>query len=151
MNLKEIKALYKFLKGTDIMELEVEDKNGKLSLKREGAGGAAAPVAQPAYTPPPPVSEAPGEAPDVVKKAETEYKVITSPMVGTFYRSPSPEASSFIETGGRATKGQVLCIIEAMKIMNEVESDFTGRVVSILVENGQPVEYGEPLFYIDEG
>jgi acetyl-CoA carboxylase biotin carboxyl carrier protein len=86
--------------------------------------------------------------------AETEEETqrlvtITSPIVGTFYRAPTPEAVSFVEIGANVNKGQVLCIVEAMKLMNEIESDVDGIVVKILVENGQPVEYGEPLFLID--
>jgi acetyl-CoA carboxylase biotin carboxyl carrier protein len=86
--------------------------------------------------------------------AETEEETqrlvtITSPIVGTFYRSPSPEAAPFVEVGLKVNKGQVLCIVEAMKLMNEIESDAEGIVVKILVENGQPVEYGEPLFLIE--
>ena len=85
----------------------------------------------------------------VAEDAEPRLITITSPIVGTFYRSPSPEAASFIEIGQRVKKGQVLCIIEAMKLMNEIESESDGIVVKALVENGQPVEYGEPLFLID--
>ena len=86
--------------------------------------------------------------------AETEEETqrlvtITSPIVGTFYRSPTPEASPFVELGSKVNKGQVLCIVEAMKLMNEIESDADGIIVKILVENGQPVEYGEPLFLIE--
>ncbi len=82
------------------------------------------------------------------KKAEN-IKIITSPMVGTFYRAPSPEAPPFVELGSIVKSSQTMCIIEAMKLLNEVESDFNGKVISILVENGQPVEYGEPLFHIE--
>lgn len=150
MDIKDIKAIYKFLRETDIVEFEVEGADGKLRLKRGTAAGA----------PPQPVFEAPSPAPDSgtareVKKEEAEkakadnVKVVTSPMVGTFYRSPSPEASSFVELGSIVKNGQTLCIIEAMKLMNEVECEFSGKVVQILVDNGQPVEYGEPLFHIE--
>jgi len=76
-------------------------------------------------------------------------KTVTSPMVGTYYSAPDPDSDSYVEVGGRVSNGQTLCIIEAMKLMNEVESEFNGIVTSILVENGQPVEYGEPLFYVE--
>lgn len=80
---------------------------------------------------------------------ENKYHIIKSPLVGTFYRAPSPGAPPFVEVGDRVSKGQVLCIIEALKVMNEIESDVDGKVVKILVENGQPVEYGQELFYIE--
>lgn len=145
MDLKDIKTLYKFLKDTDIVELEIEGEKGKVRLKR----GVAAPLqwAQGAYPEPPALKAAP-EAAKEEKKPEN-VKIVTSPMVGTFYRAPSPEAPSFIELGSIVKSGQTMCIIEAMKLMNEVESEINGKVVSILVENGQPVEYGEPLFHIE--
>jgi acetyl-CoA carboxylase biotin carboxyl carrier protein len=80
---------------------------------------------------------------------ETRLITITSPIVGTFYRAPSPEAAPFVEIGSRVKKGQVLCIVEAMKLMNEIESEIDGTIIKALVENGQPVEYGEPLFLIE--
>lgn len=86
---------------------------------------------------------------EVEKKEEKKYHVIKSPLVGTFYRAPSPGAPPFVEEGDIVSKGQVLCIIEALKVMNEIESDIDGKVVKILVENGQPVEYGQELFYIE--
>ena len=95
---------------------------------------------------PPPAAPAP--------KAETSdgnVSYITSPFVGTFYRSPGPDAAPFVDVGTRVKKGQVLCIVEAMKLMNEIESEIEGAVVQVLVENGQPVEYGEPLFKIKQG
>jgi len=150
MDIKQIKAIYRFLKNTDIIELEVEDENGRLRLKRGGVAGggeqavlpesaAAAPAASG-----PERAEGPGEGP-----ADENIAVVTSPMVGTFYRASSPEAEHFVELGSLVKSGATLCIIEAMKLMNEVESEVSGKVVSILVENGQPVEYGEPLFHIE--
>jgi acetyl-CoA carboxylase biotin carboxyl carrier protein len=87
----------------------------------------------------------------VTRETEEETRVITvtSPIVGTFFRAPSPEADPFVETGSKVKKGQVLCIVEAMKLMNEIESEVDGVVIKILVDNGQPVEYGEPLFLIE--
>ena len=144
MDLKDIKSIYKFLKNTDITEIEVEGKDGRLRLKR---GGVANEV----------ILERGGQAPKAEVEARKEaapakpdnIRIITSPMVGTFYRSPNPEAQAFVEIGSFVKSGQALCIIEAMKLMNEVESEVSGKVVSILVENGQPVEYGEPLFHIE--
>ena len=90
-----------------------------------------------------------GEKTEVKAKEEKKYHVIKSPLVGTFYRAPSPGAPPFVEEGDIVSKGQVLCIIEALKVMNEIESDINGKVVKILVENGQPVDYGQELFYIE--
>jgi acetyl-CoA carboxylase biotin carboxyl carrier protein len=139
MDLKNIKALYKFIKGTDIEELEVEGPDGKVRIKRGAVHGKNVSAPEPAT-----------ELAEVEKKGEVNEKLVTvsSPMVGTFYRAASPEASSFVETGAVIKTGQIICIIEAMKIMNEVESEYSGKIVSILVENGQPVEYGEPLFNV---
>ncbi len=148
MDIKNIKALYKFLKETDIVEIELEGADGKVRLKR---GVAAAVASQPVLAPSAPaVSAAAEEAKPEEPKADPEkVKIITSPMVGTFYRASSPEAVPFVELGSIVKSSQTMCIIEAMKLMNEVESELNGKVVSILVENGQPVEYGEPLFHIE--
>ena len=147
MDIKEIKAIYRFIKDTDIVELDIEGEKGKLRLKRGGMA-ASVPAAQAHVSATVEASresrkeEAPAKKPD-------NFKIIPSPMVGTFYRAASPEAPAFVEMGAIVKKGQAMCIIEAMKLMNEVDSDFDGRVVAILVENGQPVEYGEPLFHIE--
>jgi acetyl-CoA carboxylase biotin carboxyl carrier protein len=148
MDIKDIKNIYKFLRETDIVEFELEGPDGKVRMKRGNAYAVRESL--------PVEAQEPREAPREVKKEEPapaakpdNIKVITSPMVGTFYRSPSPEAASFIEVGSVVKPAQTLCIIEAMKLMNEVESEFGGKIVSILVENGQPVEYGEPLFHIE--
>jgi acetyl-CoA carboxylase biotin carboxyl carrier protein len=144
MDLKNIKAIYGFLKGTDIVELEVEGPDGKVRVKRAfkvEAGERPAEV----HKAPLPAEETNREEP---QKSEN-IKTITSPMVGTFYSAPSPEAPPFVEAGSIVKGGQGLCIIEAMKILNEIESEYNGKIVSILVENGQPVEYGEPLFHIE--
>lgn len=150
MDIKDIKTIYKFLRETDIVEFELEGPDGKVRLKR-GNAYAALPAREAGMTEAAPAS-APASEPvkeDAGKARPDNIKVIISPMVGTFYRSPSPEAASFIEVGSVVKKAQTLCIIEAMKLMNEVESEYNGKVVSILVENGQPVEYGEPLFHIE--
>jgi acetyl-CoA carboxylase biotin carboxyl carrier protein len=144
MDLKNIKAIYRFIKGTDIEEIEVEGTDGKVRLKR-ALGEEAVEKLGKTFQAPPPAHE--------MKKNESRkdenIKTVASPMVGTFYSSPSPEAPPFVETDSIVKGGQGLCIIEAMKIMNEVESEYDGRIVAILVENGQPVEYGEPLFHIE--
>ncbi len=143
MDLKDVKAIYKFIKETDIVEIEVEGADGKVRLKRGCASGDPAPK-EPLERPGPEEEKKAGG-----KAGKENIKMMTSPMVGTFFRAPSPEATSFAEVGSIVKKGQALCIIEAMKLMNEVESEYDGKVVSILVENGQPVEYGEPLFNIE--
>ena len=145
MNLKEIREILELLKGTDVTELEVV--RGEYVLKvRRGPAGEMRPVAA---VQPLPLSPAEAPAPAPPKEPpKTASKEIVSPIVGTFYRAPAPDAAPFVEVGSRVSKGQVLCIVEAMKIMNQIESDTSGTVVAILVENAQPVAYGQPLFHI---
>jgi len=142
MELEDLKDLIELLKETDITELQIEKDGTKVKIKREKLLSSI---------------ELPVHKSEVFKEkivAETEdaaqrLVTVTSPIVGTFYRSPSPDAPPFTEMGMKVNKGQVLCIVEAMKLMNEIESDADGIVVKVLVENGQPVEYGEPLFLIE--
>ncbi len=138
------------IKGTKIEEVEFETPEGKIRVKQYV--GPKEVVSAPA----PQVIELKEEIKTPVGEANIEleasgkkYHVIKSPLVGTFYRAPSPGAPPFVEEGDIVSKGQVLCIIEALKVMNEIESDVNGKVVKILVENGQPVEYGQELFYIE--
>jgi acetyl-CoA carboxylase biotin carboxyl carrier protein len=142
MELEELKELIELLKDTDITELQVEKEGTKVKIKREKV---LTPYDVPAHKPSPFHEKITTETEEESQRLIT----ITSPIVGTFYRSPTPEASPFVEMGAKVVKGQVLCIIEAMKLMNEIESDTDGIVMKILVENGQPVEYGEPLFLIE--
>ena len=143
MELEDLKQLIELLKETDITEIQVEKEGTKVKIKREKFFQSLEIATQ----------RAPSVSESVIKKEiedETQRLItVTSPIVGTFYRSPSPEAPIFVETGLRVKKGQVLCIIEAMKLMNEIESEVDGILVKALVENGQPVEYGEPLFLIE--
>ncbi|MEN2985700.1 MAG: acetyl-CoA carboxylase biotin carboxyl carrier protein [Thermodesulfovibrionaceae bacterium] len=141
MELDEIKDIISFLKQTDVTELIIEKEGFKVRIKR---GSLYAPIE---ITKTPTI---PQEIPtkEVIKEEEILHTIV-SPLVGTFYRSPSPDAQPFVEVGSRVEKGQVVCIIEAMKIMNEIESDISGTIKKILVENGQPVEYGEPLFLVE--
>lgn len=142
MELDEIKQLMELLKNTDITEIQVEREGVKLKIKRERFMRSF--EIEPPVKPVTPLVEIKEEV------EETQSLVtITSPIVGIFHRSPAPEASPFVEIGTAVKKGQVLCIVEAMKLMNEIESDSDGVVSKILVENGQPVEYGEPLFLIE--
>jgi len=145
MELEEIKRLIELLKETDVTELQIEREGTKLKIRREkflSSFEAIQPVRQPA---------AAEHAATAGEEAAEGQKVvtITSPIVGIFHRSPSPESPPFVEVGAAVKKGQVLCIVEAMKLMNEIECDTDGVVSKILVENGQPVEYGEPLFLIE--
>ncbi len=146
MNLKEIKEILELLKGSDISELEVARGDSVLKVRRGPSGE----VRQAAAVPAPPSLAPPGEPSraETAPAPKTNVKEIVSPIVGTFYRAPAPDASPFVEVGTRVTKGQVLCIVEAMKIMNQIESDAGGTVAAVLVENGQPVAYGQPLFHI---
>ncbi|RMH41166.1 MAG: acetyl-CoA carboxylase biotin carboxyl carrier protein [Deltaproteobacteria bacterium] len=110
----------------------------------------AAPSVAPAAVAAAPVAATPAREPDTADdSADGKYHIVTSPFVGTFYRAPSPDADPYVEVGQRVEKGQVLCIVEAMKLMNEIEAEVSGVVVAILVDNGQPVEYGQPLFKIN--
>jgi len=145
MELEEIKELISFLKDTDVTELNIEKEGFRIRIKRGYIYG---PLEIAKTIKPSEEIMKPSYAMELQKEEETLHTV-TSPLVGTFYRSPSPDAPPFVEIGTRVEKGQVLCIIEAMKIMNEIESDISGVVKKILVENGQPVEYGEPLFLIE--
>ncbi len=143
MELDEIKQLLDLLKDTDITELQVEREGAKIKIKREKFIASWEIPAPAKHVTAPEVKEIKQEA------AETRLLTVPSPIVGIFYRSPSPESPSFVDSGSTVKKGQVLCIIEAMKLMNEIESDVDGTISKILVENGQPVEYGEPLFLIE--
>ncbi|MBI5559753.1 MAG: acetyl-CoA carboxylase biotin carboxyl carrier protein [Deltaproteobacteria bacterium] len=144
MDLKEIRALYRFLSSTDIIEFELEDPHGKIRIRR-GEAVKEKPLPD-AAIPKPARPEGKEEAKE---EKESRIKTITSPMVGTFYRAASPDSPPFVDVESEVKHGQVVCIIEAMKIMNEVESEYAGRVIAILVENGHPIEYGEPLFQIE--
>ena len=156
MNLKELKELIEMLKDTDISEVEIERSGVKVRLRKGGDVTFHPSMPRMEYPPAaivaPGVSEAHAPAAPAEKPAEpaksTQIKV-TSPIVGTFYRSSSPDKPSYVEVGDTVKKGQVLCIIEAMKLMNEIESESAGKIVQILVDNGHPVEYGQPLFVIE--
>jgi oxaloacetate decarboxylase alpha subunit len=156
MNLKELKELIEMLKNTDISELEIERSGVKVRLRKGGDVTFHPTMPRMEYPPaaiiaPSVVEQArPAEQAQAAAPAPAADQVkVTSPIVGTFYRSSSPEKPSYVEVGDVVKKGQVLCIIEAMKLMNEIESEAAGKVVQALVENGQPVEYGQPLFVIE--
>jgi len=153
MDLRKLKKLIDLVQESGIGEIEITEGEEKVRISRQPAGqpvimttgmqpmmGGQMPAAAPAAAAAPAVAAPP---------PEPTGHTLKSPMVGTFYRAPSPGAPSFVEVGQSVTKGQTLCIIEAMKLLNEIESDVAGKVKAILVENGQPVEYGQPLFVIE--
>ena len=147
---KTLQELIAVFHAAGVSDLEVERNGLRIRLRREGAGSASSPVGVSV-----PVSAAghgavQAEIPSVDESTEGMV-TMRSPIVGTFYRSASPYAESYVEEGAYVKKGQVLCIVEAMKLMNEIESEVDGRVVKILMENAKPVEYGEPLFLIEAG
>ena len=144
MDLRKLKKLIDLVQESGISELEVTEGEEKVKIVK--SGGAALAFAAPA--PAPTAAPVPGPA-AAPAPAEIPGHVVKSPMVGTFYRSPSPGAKAFIEVGDTVKSGDTICIIEAMKLLNEIECDKDGVVKAILVENGQPVEYGEPLVVID--
>ncbi|MCB2204357.1 acetyl-CoA carboxylase biotin carboxyl carrier protein [bacterium] len=156
MDVQLIRKLVKIVTDSQIAELEVEEEGMRLRVTRthysempvaQIAAAPAAPVAAPVpAAAPAPATEAAAEAAPAAAESGHEVR---SPIVGTFYRAPSPEDAPFVEVGQSVTKGQSICIIEAMKIMNEIEADVSGTLKKILVENGQPVEYDQPLFVID--
>ena len=155
MELKDIKAIIDLMKKNSITEFELEEKDSKLRLKRGLSGGSS--IAQgddlPQMVPVPTMMSVPASsisAPQtvsapVVNSGEIEIK---SPMIGTFYRSPSPESAAYVEVGSQVTVEGVVCIIEAMKVMNEIKAEVKGVITQILVENGKPVEFGQPMFKI---
>jgi len=147
MDLRKLKKLIDLVQESGIAELEITEGEEKVKIVKGGAVGAAvAALAAPPPAEPRPVSGAPA-APAEPEPAQ-EGHVVKAPMVGTFYRSPSPDAKAFVEVGQAVKEGDTICIIEAMKLMNEIEADASGTVKAILVENGQPVEYGQPLFIL---
>lgn len=152
MDLRKLKTLIDLVSESNVSELEITEAEGKVRIVKSGgavvqqyapapAPMAPAPAAQPAAAP---VAELPAPAP-----AEPAGHVVKSPMVGTFYRASSPGAKPFVEVGSQVKEGETICIIEAMKILNEIEADKSGTVTQILVQNGQAVEYGQPLFVIE--
>jgi acetyl-CoA carboxylase biotin carboxyl carrier protein len=162
LDLKQIKQLIELMQRSDLTEFAVEEEGFKIKIARASNAASAAsvvtsaPVAPlalsaPAPAAPAPVAPAAAAAPAAPGADEAGYVFAKSPMVGTFYKAASPESKSFVEIGTKITETSVVCIIEAMKIMNEIQSEVKGTVVEILVENGQPVEYGQKLFKVKQG
>jgi len=148
MDLRKLKKLIDLVQESGIAELEITEGEEKVKIVKGGEATvtALAPAAPPAAAVP--TAAAPATAPAAGEEPTPEGHVLKAPMVGTFYRSASPEAKAFVEVGQGVKAGETVCIIEAMKLMNEIEADATGVIKAILVENGQPVEFGQPLFII---
>jgi acetyl-CoA carboxylase biotin carboxyl carrier protein len=155
VNMDELRELIELLRDNGLAELELENEGFRVRLRRESA------VSEPAHAAPPPLPPPPAPAPPPVSAPvhpgtqattaaaqDQDLHIIPSPIVGTFYRSASPTADPFVKIGSSVEPESVVCIIEAMKLMNEIQAETTGEVVKIYVENGQPVEYGQPLFGI---
>ena len=163
MDLKDIRQIIKIVESSNISEFELEEDGIKVKIKKNTGANiipisdvqvVAAPVPQPVVQAPPKVAVAESVSP--VAEAKEESAVadniieVRSPMVGTFYRAPSPDADPYVEVGQSVSIGQTLCIVEAMKLMNEIEAEIGGKIIKILVENAQPVEYNQPLFLIEK-
>ena len=156
MDLVEVERLLAFMEKHGLEEFEYARGGVHIRLKKPSSAAAVAPRAATAWDAPPPAHAPVSDAPRAASRGAAapspatapDVHVIKSPIVGTYYASPSPNADAFVAVGAKVEPGQVLCIIEAMKLMNEIESDVAGEVVQIFVENGKPVEYGEPLFGI---
>ena len=152
MELKRIKQLINLMKKNNLCELEIEEPNFKAKIKTTPPTTITPEIAPPLPTYSIPLPDA-GEKKEIITKEgaeEEKLKTVKSPMVGTCYRSAAPDKPPYVEEGDMVKQGQVLCIIEAMKLMNEIESPYDGKLVSVLVKNAQPVEYDEPLFLIEE-
>ena len=152
MDIRKVKKLIELLEESGISEIEISEGEESVRISRYPKPGSVTPPAAPpapaapAATPPPAAPAPAAEAPPPPARGQQ----VTAPMVGTFYSGPAPGAKPFVEIGTEVKPGDTLCVIEAMKMMNQIESEFAGRVVSILVENGSPVEFGQPLFVIEE-
>ncbi|GEM69870.1 acetyl-CoA carboxylase, biotin carboxyl carrier protein [Sphingobacterium mizutaii NBRC 14946 = DSM 11724] len=156
MDIKQIQDLIKFVSKSGVNEVSIEEKDFKITIKTNQeptyvtatlpaaqVAPAVAPVAAPAPVAAAPAAQAP------VADESSKYITIKSPIIGTFYRSPGPDKASFVNVGDEVTPGKVICIVEAMKLFNEIESEVSGKIVKILVNDAQPVEYDQPLFLVD--
>ncbi len=156
IDIKSVEKLVRMAKRHRLTELTVEDGKSKISFKRQGSAGQSVPseINYEEAKPQSITSHAlPSRAPAPLIKKEPapneNHQKVTSPFVGTFYRAPSPDSDPYVKEGQVVRKGDILCVVEAMKLMNEIEAEISGRIVAVLVENAQPVEFGEPLFLID--
>lgn len=161
MDFKQIQELIKLVNKSNLSEVSIEEKDFKITIKQKEevvqqtvmaapvAAPVVAPVAAPAAPAAAPAAAAPAPAPAAVAEDTSKYVTIKSPMIGTFYRRPAPDKPVFVEVGDEVTPGKVVCIVEAMKLFNEIESEVKGKIVKVLVEDQSPVEYDQPLFLVD--
>jgi acetyl-CoA carboxylase biotin carboxyl carrier protein len=160
MDLNYIKKLVKLVDESGVDEIEIEEEGAKIRVSKARHNSSATPayfpqyITQPQPLPQPPAEQKAGlpqaaESAPSPKAEEKKYHEVRSPIVGTFYSAPAPNADPYVQIGSSVQEGTVLCIVEAMKLMNEIESDAAGKIVKILVENGQPVEYNQPLFLVE--
>jgi acetyl-CoA carboxylase biotin carboxyl carrier protein len=159
MNLTQIQDLIKFVAKSGVSEVEIEQKDFKITIKTPAGRkevqviaapmAAPAPASLPAAAPAPAVAPATAPAPAAAPAADSKYITIKAPMIGTFYRSAGPGKPVFVNVGDEVKKGKPICIIEAMKLFNEIESDVEGKIVKVLVDDAKPVEYDQPLFLVD--
>jgi len=160
LDLKQIKQIIELMKRSELTEFAVEEEGFKLKIRRGVAGipvvtstrsGSASPFPVIDSNPPLPAAAPAGTTASAAPKEEAGVTCIKSPMVGTFYRAASPDSKPYIDVGGKVAENTVVCIIEAMKIMNEIQAETKGSIIEVLVENGQPVEYGQRLFKVKQG
>ena len=150
MDLRKIKKLIELVEDSGVAELEIQEGEESVRISRTSSTPAPAPVQYAAAPAPQPAAPAPAVATESAPaKEEVSGHQVRSPMVGTFYAAPSPNAKDFVEVGQQVNVGDVLCIVEAMKMMNQIEADVSGKIKAILVKNGEPVEYDEPMFIIE--
>jgi acetyl-CoA carboxylase biotin carboxyl carrier protein len=142
LDLDQLRALIRLLDESNLTEIEVKQDDERIRIRRDPVSDLT--TVAPSVTP---VASAP--VAEASSAGEPEGVLVTSPFVGTFYRSPSPDLDPFVDVGDRISAGQILCIVEAMKLMNEIEAEVEGTIVEVLVENGKPVEYGDPLFRVE--
>ncbi|MBI3005590.1 MAG: acetyl-CoA carboxylase biotin carboxyl carrier protein [Ignavibacteriales bacterium] len=156
MDLSYIKKIIRLVENSDVDEIEIEEEGKKIRVAKHRNSMVNYPIPMPGQYPLPPtpssglIPQLEAPASEAKPKPEVHYHEIRSPIVGTFYRAPAPDAESYVEVGQTIKSGDVLCIVEAMKLMNEIESDVDGKVVKILVENGKPVEYNQVLFHVEK-
>ena len=155
MDINLLKRLIKVVEQSDITEFSVQEGDLKIKISKNSKQSISTVITQPSnpsvvQASEPTVALVPNEATTPEVEANTNYHEVRSPIVGTFYRSPAPDADAYIQTGDNVSAGSVLCIIEAMKLMNEIESDTDGKIIKILVENATAVEYNQPLFLIEK-
>ncbi|QDH77687.1 acetyl-CoA carboxylase biotin carboxyl carrier protein [Echinicola soli] len=156
MKAKEIQELIDFISNSGLAEVKIETDEFKLSIKKNAEAqvvkaveAAPAPAPNPASAPAPAAASAPATEKEAPAADSNNYVEIKSPMIGTFYTTPNPDADNFVNVGDSVKTGQTVCIIEAMKLFNEIESEVSGKIVKVLVENATPVEYDQPLFLVD--